>query len=102
MTTIIAPIHEAKTKLTELIRQVEAGARVVITRHGKPVAEIGPPAAEHDAPEQKLGFLEAIAARQRARGLDPEVEVPVPDDFNDPLPDDFWFPPDDPLITEKA
>ncbi len=33
----------AKNRLTELIRVVEAGERVVITRHGKPVAQIGPP-----------------------------------------------------------
>lgn len=33
----------AKNRLTELIRAVENGERVIITRHGKPVAEIGPP-----------------------------------------------------------
>ena len=37
---------EAKNRLTELIRAVEAGERVVITRHGKPVAQIGPPPNE--------------------------------------------------------
>jgi prevent-host-death family protein len=37
---------EAKNRLTELIRAVEAGERVVITRHGKPVAQIGPPPTE--------------------------------------------------------
>lgn len=36
---------EAKNRLTELIRVVEKGERVIITRHGKPVAEIGPPPA---------------------------------------------------------
>jgi prevent-host-death family protein len=97
MTTISAPIHEAKTKLTELIRQVEAGVRVVITRHGKPVAELGPPGAQEAG--AKLGFFEAIAARQRARGLDPDLVVPVPDDFNDPLPEEFWLPPDHPLTS---
>jgi prevent-host-death family protein len=33
---------EAKNRLTELIRKVERGERVTITRHGKPVAQIGP------------------------------------------------------------
>jgi len=33
----------AKNRLTELLRAVERGERVVITRHGKPVAQIGPP-----------------------------------------------------------
>ncbi len=36
-------IAEAKNRLTELIRAVEKGEQVVITRHGKPVAQIGPP-----------------------------------------------------------
>ncbi|HZB88581.1 MAG TPA: type II toxin-antitoxin system prevent-host-death family antitoxin [Terracidiphilus sp.] len=36
----------AKNRLTELLRKAEAGERVVITRHGKPVAQIGPPPAK--------------------------------------------------------
>ena len=35
----------AKNKLPELIRAVEIGERVVITRHGKPVAQLTPPPA---------------------------------------------------------
>ena len=34
---------EAKNRLPELIRKMEAGERVVITRHGRPVAQIAPP-----------------------------------------------------------
>ncbi|MGA2251851.1 type II toxin-antitoxin system Phd/YefM family antitoxin [Terracidiphilus sp.] len=34
---------EAKDRLPELIRAMEGGEQVVITRHGKPVAEIMPP-----------------------------------------------------------
>jgi prevent-host-death family protein len=37
---------EAKNRLSELIRAVEDGEKVVITRHGKPVAQITPPPAE--------------------------------------------------------
>jgi prevent-host-death family protein len=36
-------IAEAKNRLTEIIRAVEAGEKVIITRHGKPVAQIAPP-----------------------------------------------------------
>ena len=36
-------VAEAKNRLPELIRAVESGELVVITRHGKPVAQIGPP-----------------------------------------------------------
>lgn len=31
---------EAKTNLSRLLRRVEAGERFVITRHGRPVAEL--------------------------------------------------------------
>jgi prevent-host-death family protein len=37
-------IAEAKNRLPELIRAVEAGEQVVITRHGKPVAQLNPAA----------------------------------------------------------
>ncbi len=39
-------IAEAKNRLPELIRAVENGEQVVITRHGKPVAQITPPPPE--------------------------------------------------------
>jgi prevent-host-death family protein len=34
---------EAKTHFSQLLNEVEAGQRIVITRHGKPVAEIAAP-----------------------------------------------------------
>lgn len=36
-------IRDAKTQLSRLIARVEQGERVVITRAGKPVAELRPP-----------------------------------------------------------
>jgi prevent-host-death family protein len=39
-------IAEAKNHLPELIRAVEDGEKVVITRHGKPVAQLTPPPPE--------------------------------------------------------
>ena len=39
-------IAEAKNRLPELIRAVENGESVVITRHGKPVAQLGPPPSQ--------------------------------------------------------
>lgn len=39
-------IAEAKNRLPELIRAVENGEQVVITRHGKPVAQLTPPPPE--------------------------------------------------------
>jgi prevent-host-death family protein len=39
-------VAEARKRLPELIRAAENGERVVITRHGKPVAQISPPPAQ--------------------------------------------------------
>jgi prevent-host-death family protein len=39
-------IAEAKNRLPELIRAVENGEQIVITRHGKPVAQLAPPPVE--------------------------------------------------------
>jgi prevent-host-death family protein len=36
-------VAEAKNNLSQLLRSVEEGERVVITRNGKPVAQLVPP-----------------------------------------------------------
>lgn len=77
------PIHKAKTDLTKLIPLVEAGERVVITRHGRPVADLVPHRDAHDF------RLARIADRRRARGANETVRLT--DDFDTPLPDDVWF-----------
>ena len=48
-------IVEAKNRLTQLIRSVEAGETVVITRNGKPVAQLSPAPTERR--RVKLGRL---------------------------------------------
>lgn len=35
-------MHEAKTRLSQLVERAEAGEEIVIARHGKPVARIVP------------------------------------------------------------
>ena len=35
-------VHEAKTNLSQLLKQVEAGEEVIIARNGKPVARLVP------------------------------------------------------------
>lgn len=64
-------VHEAKTHLSRLLAEVEAGGSVVITRRGKPVA--------------KLEGLARKAARipGSMKGL-----IEFDDRFFDPLPDD--------------
>jgi len=39
---ITVGIYEAKTNLSQLLERVAEGERVVITRHGVPIAEISP------------------------------------------------------------
>jgi prevent-host-death family protein len=36
-------VAEAKNRLPELIRAMENGEPIIITRHGRPVAQIAPP-----------------------------------------------------------
>jgi prevent-host-death family protein len=39
-------IAQAKNRLPELLRALENGEPVIITRHGKPVAQLSPPPSE--------------------------------------------------------
>jgi prevent-host-death family protein len=42
MTTHVVNTHEAKSRLSDLIRKVEAGDDVILARNGTPVAKIVP------------------------------------------------------------
>lgn len=64
-------IHEAKTRLSQLIEQAEAGDEIIIARAGLPVVKLV--ALRGDRPRRVLGPL-------AGKGT-------VPDDFNAPLPD---------------
>lgn len=67
-------VAKAKNRLSELIRAVEDGDRVVITRHGKPVARLTPP-----PPKRRRVRLGAMKDRI---GLKPGWDAPVdPDAF---------------------
>ena len=46
MTGMDISTGNARNRFTELIRIVEGGEQVVITRHGRPVAQLAPPPAE--------------------------------------------------------
>ena len=64
-------VHEAKTNLSRLLAQVEAGEDVVIARNGKPVARL-------------------ISVEQRGQPQ-PDVlkgKLVGPDSFFDPLPEE--------------
>ena len=53
---------EAKTHLPKLLDRVERGESLLITRHGKPVAELVPP-REHDR-ERARAAMERLEARR--------------------------------------
>lgn len=40
MTTHVVNTHEAKSRLSELIREAEQGVEVIVARNGRPVATI--------------------------------------------------------------
>jgi prevent-host-death family protein len=64
-------IVEAKNRLPEIIHAVEDGEEVVITRHGKPVAQIVPP-----PPERRLVRLGGMKGRIRfLPGWDARVDL---------------------------
>ena len=64
-------IHEAKTHLSRLLREVMEGEEIIIARSGKPIARLVP----------------VRPAARRLFGLDKGL-FQVPDDFDAPLPDD--------------
>ena len=85
------PVKEAKAKLTELLRAAEAGERIVLTRHGKPVADLVPHV--EDKPMSFMERYEAWHAANPSPGIgwiSPDFDDPLPEDFLlQPLPDDF-------------
>jgi prevent-host-death family protein len=80
-------IKEAKNRFSELVRRAEKGERVVVTRDGKPVADLVP----HKPQQQRLNW-EALAKWKKEHGITKVVEY-IPDDFDDPLPEDFLITP---------
>jgi prevent-host-death family protein len=66
-------MHEAKTKLSQLVERAEAGEDIVISRNGKPVARL--------IPVRSTNSLADIHGALRG-------EVQLADDF-DELPDDI-------------
>lgn len=69
--TITVNIHEAKTHLSRLLERVAGGERVVISRAGKPIAELVPLRAQ----PLKFGTLRGRLRYDDATidGLDPDI-----------------------------
>ena len=82
------PVKEAKATLTALLHAVEAGERIVITRHGKPVADLVP----HAETKLEGSLLDRLDAWHKENGTDLSKGWIAPD-FDDPLPEDFLYSP---------
>jgi len=67
-------IHEAKTHLSRLLAQVEAGEEVTIARNGEPVAKLV--AIDKNSKKRVLGQYKG--------------EVVIADDFDDPVDPETW------------
>ncbi len=66
------PIRELRGHLAEHLTRVRAGASLVITSHGEPVARLVPYVPDQTAP-RRFGFMAG--------------QFTVPDDFDAPLPE---------------
>ena len=51
MSDAVVNMHDAKTRLSQLVARAERGERITIARAGKPVAQLGP------APRSKRAVL---------------------------------------------
>ena len=88
------PVKVAKAKLTELIRAAEAGERIVLTRHGKPVADLVPHGGvQEDKPMSFMARYEIWRKENPPLGIEwtsPDFDDQLPEDFLlQPLADDF-------------
>ena len=66
-----ATVHQAKTHLSRLLAEVEAGGTVVITRRGKPVARLE---AVQERPKRVFGSMKGL--------------ISIDERFFEPLPEE--------------
>ncbi len=71
MTTVGA--YEAKTHLADLLRRVEAGERIRITRNGRPIADLVP--ADPTASRAPADAVQELLEFGRGRTLGPGLSV---------------------------
>jgi prevent-host-death family protein len=69
----VVKMHEAKTRLSQLVAEVQGGKEIVIARGSKPMAKLVPYSAPK--PRRKSGFLKG--------------KMKIAADFDAPLPEDI-------------
>lgn len=62
--------YEAKTKLPELLRGVQAGQRYTITNRGRPIAELGPAATRRHETADAVARMKQFMNESPVRGVD--------------------------------
>ena len=65
-------VHEAKTHLSRLLDEADAGEEIIIARGGKPAARLVP------VGNNEPGIIGLLKGK-----------IVIPKDFDDPLPDDL-------------
>ncbi len=75
MLTETIEVHEAQTRLPELVAQVLAGAEVILTEGTVPLVRLVP--------------VTKPTSTSRVAGLHSGA-ITISDGFDAPLPDDFW------------
>jgi prevent-host-death family protein len=77
-TTREAGIREAKARLSELLRDVQAGREWVITERGKPVARLVPASAPRGPLEDRVKRLEDAGVVERRPISQYSLPPPLP------------------------
>ena len=65
--------YEAKTKLPELLRQVQAGKQFTITNRGKAIADLVP--SQANAPKDTAAAIDRYLAFKKAHPVRAKVDI---------------------------
>jgi prevent-host-death family protein len=65
--------YEAKTKLPELLRQVQAGRRFTITHRGKAIADLIP--SESQAPKEAAVAIDKFLAFMQTHPVSARIDI---------------------------
>lgn len=84
---VTVAIEDALNDFADLARRIEAGETVVLTREGRPVADLVPRRTRSGGID-----IEAAEAYLRRAGIVRQPGFIAPD-FDDPLPEDFLLRP---------
>lgn len=79
-------LEDIGVDLADLVRRVEGGETIVVTRAGKPILDL--------VPHRRKGGIDYAAGEAflRANGIERTMGF-IADDFDDPLPEDFLLRP---------